>query len=610
MRSRLAAVACAIATLAAACGPAGPPAPATPDSAGTAGTLPTLAPPPIDVTGAPANVHVETDKATATWIGPAGGKLTATSADGTGYALDIPEYAVKDPTAIIMTPVTSVDALGLSGGLAGAVFLQPAGLALAVPATLTITTSKAAPAGTRLVGFDVPDGGGPIDLIPAAGEGTVSVAIFHFSAPGAAYGTTQDLAQVGAGANSTRMAGAMSSLLAYPVPWDDVTKGITGLLIDTLWSQAMRPALVDAAGDLALLRALKDWRSFIFLLNLWAHDGDASAALADGINYDGGVRSSHTVAYQSGQIQIGVQVFGAIEGNKALCNESHDLNALANMWFWAGIGERYAPGERDWQVEARGCAQIAVGVANLPTNLQTGGSDSFTINFVIEFEDETGVPADVQAAFQGSGFTFASSGGATMTAGVAAGSTLTAGVVATQAPPYTLTASACWYLGGLARNLCSDSFSLPFGAGATPSPGPQASGSTSLDISGTYALKVTCDSVEWGTGTAIVSQTGSQVSVTWSVTIVDAGVPGDCRTRSTSGQWPTHGTHGGSLVEQLGQVDVQLSNWTQAPCVNDSRPPTSFGYARATQSIGIPLGSCTPSGLNGRFFIGGTLVGP
>jgi hypothetical protein len=409
------------------------------------------------------------------------------------------------------------------------------------------------------------------------------------------------------------MAGLLSTLLADPVPWDLADKAANGLLIDVIWAGlplasppqgGLRDAILNASSDLELLRVIKDWRTFIFVLNLWAHSGDVSAAVAEGATYAGGVRPSHTVAHLDGQIQLGTQVARAIEGNKSVCNQSHDLRALANVWFWAGIGERYAPDERDWPAEAAGCAALAVGVANLPTNLTANGSDSLGLTFVLKFSDGTQVPADVEATLQGSGFTFASTGGSTMTASVTGTSTLNAGVFATQGPPYSLTPSACWYLDGIERNLCTTMAPLPFGAGATPTPGPQSSGSTSQlpDLTGSYVISghsvnaQQCGATFSFNGTAKVVQSGAAVTVTWTFDALTTPDADSC----LQGQWTQvvkSGEFSGTLMGDMkvgfrikgiplscggpvagGEVQVGLSPRLSIVIANDCGPSV---FARA-----------------------------
>ncbi|MFT3890066.1 MAG: hypothetical protein QM730_00390 [Anaerolineales bacterium] len=91
--------------------------------------------------GSSTPVQVTTDAshtATAT-IGAEGGTIRATAADGTMYELVIPPDALDFNEAISMTPVSAVDGLPLSGGLIGAVTLEPAGIIFYEPATLLIT---------------------------------------------------------------------------------------------------------------------------------------------------------------------------------------------------------------------------------------------------------------------------------------------------------------------------------------------------------------------------------------------------------------------------------------------------------------------------------------
>lgn len=561
------------------CGPTSPTPPAT-GSPGDAAGLATLAPPPIDLSSVPASVHVEPQRGSASWIGPAGGTLSAVAGDGTTYRLEIPENAVPDATPISMTPISSVDELGLSGGLAGAVYLQPTGLQLAVPATLRITTSRAAPEGTRLAGLAVPHDGAAAELIPAASSGSeITLLVFHFSHQVAAFGTQTDLAKLSQAANSTRLGGLLTTLLAAPVPWDLSTQGAFGLLIDVQWAGSplvtggtpnasaaasqqplvgLRQVILEANSDDELLKAVKDWRTFVFILNLWASSGDAAAAIDAGDTYAGGVRSSHTVAYLDGQIQLAKQFRRAIDGNEALCNQTHDLKALANMWFWAGVGTRYAPGEADWPAEAAGCAALVVATFNPASNLQAGGTDSLQLVFNLEFTDGTRVPADVEANLSGTGFTFAASGGATMAASIAGGTTFTAGVQGSQSPPYTLTATACWLLDGLARNLCGGPYALSFGTGAAPSAAPQGSGASAppFNLSGTYRISGQSSSAQQCgaqfsfTGAATVVHKGTTVTVQWTFDALTTPDADSC----LQGQWnqvTKSGTFSGTLVGDM-----------------------------------------------------------
>jgi hypothetical protein len=93
---------------------------------------------------------LETAAATAADIGPAGGVVEATAADGSKYRLEIPAGSLRASVRITMTPVTRIDNLRLSGGVVGAVDLQPSGLQLARFGLLLIATTVQGVAGMTL----------------------------------------------------------------------------------------------------------------------------------------------------------------------------------------------------------------------------------------------------------------------------------------------------------------------------------------------------------------------------------------------------------------------------------------------------------------------------
>jgi hypothetical protein len=91
----------------------------------------------------PVKVTLDASHTATATIGAEGGTLRATAADGNTYELVIPPDALDFDETISMTPVSAVDGLPLSGGLAGAVTLEPAGIIFYEPATLLITPAAA-----------------------------------------------------------------------------------------------------------------------------------------------------------------------------------------------------------------------------------------------------------------------------------------------------------------------------------------------------------------------------------------------------------------------------------------------------------------------------------
>ena len=490
-RAALAALTLAPALAASACSAAPPAAtPTAPPAAGAEATpYLTPSPPPANVSDVPASVAVEVDGARAAWIGPRGGTLTAVGVDGTEYVLTVPELAVSEPTAITMAPVGAVNDLALSGGLAGAVWLQPTGLALTAPATLSIKPKRAPPEGMRLSGFDIA-GDGDLVLTPHRADGTgIAVTVFHFSAAGAGWGTSADLQGLGSTAPTGRLAGLMNRFLTYEVPWGQLDQATAFGLLLGLWDNLLKAELEGVASDSELRKALADWRQFIFLSNLLSTRGDIDAALALGLElgtFPIGFESLRLIDV-AGRTMIGTRIAEAIAGNRTLCTEGHDLGALANMWYWAGAGERYAPGEQEWASAAEGCAGVVISVANLPTTLAQGGTDTVRLQFALRFEDGVQVPADVDATVHAGGFEFFPGGAADLSRAVAAETVLTFGITALAPAPYSIGVDMCWVLGGLPRPLC-DQDSRQFGTAATTPPPTQTSGPTppSAEIGGFY----------------------------------------------------------------------------------------------------------------------------
>ena len=444
--------------------------------------LPTKAPPPVNLATVPARIHVEGSASTSQWIGPSGGTLSATAADGTTYRLDVPAGAVSEPTPIAMTPIDAVDDLGLSGGMAGSVYLQPVGTRFAVPAQLHIASPRTGPAGTRMIGFDVADDGTTIDLVPATdAEGQVTALISHFSSPGVGWGTSDDLMRIARIANpqtaDLRVGAYVTSVLANDVPWGVLAVAEDYTDITLLWSALVKDELTDARSDRDLVGALADWHQLVFLINLLARKGDAAAAIADGPRPDaapfanGIILTIRGIEAQAADL-ITARLTDAIVGNRDLCRQSHDLGALSNLSFWRKIGEDQVPARADWAGISGGCATIAISTFNPAANLRAGAIDSLELSLVLQFADGTQVPADFQAALRGTGFTFVSTGSSTATAGDVNSAVLTIDVQGTTDQGYQIEAHACWSLAGLVRDLCQVVV-RGFGSNATP---PASSG--------------------------------------------------------------------------------------------------------------------------------------
>lgn len=138
--------------------------------------------------------QLATGRAVTQTIGRWGGTISATGADGTSFTLDIPEDALLGAEAITMTPVERIDGMPFSGGLGAAVQLEPDGLRLARPATLTIEPTRSL-SPTELTPFAYRDDGQEFHMYPLVRDPTrVAFSLLHFSGYGTGSGTEEERA--------------------------------------------------------------------------------------------------------------------------------------------------------------------------------------------------------------------------------------------------------------------------------------------------------------------------------------------------------------------------------------------------------------------------------
>ena len=169
----------------------------TPESEGV--EVPPLAVNPVAVTPALDDAY-----AAGQVIGPEGGTLETTGAGGAAFSLTIPAGSLLGPTLITLTPLSALDNLPLSGGLAAGVQLEPEGLWLMLPATLVITPAQALASPDY---FAYRGAGEDWHAYPPITD-TVALAlsVYHFSGYGVGSGTEADRAQLSSLAPADRMA--------------------------------------------------------------------------------------------------------------------------------------------------------------------------------------------------------------------------------------------------------------------------------------------------------------------------------------------------------------------------------------------------------------------
>jgi hypothetical protein len=140
-----------------------------------------------------------------------GGTLTTTGADGTVFTLTLPANALLSDELITMTPVKSLGNMPSGTNFVAGVELQPDGLLLLQPGTLTIQ-SPTAPAGPP-VGFEYSNGGQSFnfDPLPLINTPVFTLSIDHFSGHGELDGVFND--QFFSGATDARFVDSIARIL-------------------------------------------------------------------------------------------------------------------------------------------------------------------------------------------------------------------------------------------------------------------------------------------------------------------------------------------------------------------------------------------------------------
>jgi hypothetical protein len=203
-------------------------------------------------------VEVDADRRAAANLGPAGGSVSATGADGTVYTLALPEGALAGATEIAITPVAAITDLPFSGGLVGGAQFEPEGLVPFAPGTLRIEPPGgiAVPDGLLLAGFGYRGSGEGFGLGLASSDGaTLAIPVHHFSGAGGGFAAPADLeGRVGTGAPGD---GFVAELISVGGEVDELRLAHAAEILETWYFALIRPLLqAGAVHDVPLARAV------------------------------------------------------------------------------------------------------------------------------------------------------------------------------------------------------------------------------------------------------------------------------------------------------------------------------------------------------------------
>lgn len=168
------------------------PSTAVPTTPTSTTPLPTPAPNPLTV-----QAHTDDTLGNSGLITILGGTLSATTADGARITLTLPKDALLRDTKITLTPISRIEKFPLDGGLIAGVQIEPEGLNLLQPGTLTIQLPKPLPADDlRAVSYAYEGSGQEFHLTPSKIQGqTITITVAHFSGDGLGRGTEASVQQ-------------------------------------------------------------------------------------------------------------------------------------------------------------------------------------------------------------------------------------------------------------------------------------------------------------------------------------------------------------------------------------------------------------------------------
>ena len=188
-----------------------------------------------------ARVQVDAARATSATLGPDGGELTTTAADGTRYTLSIPEGALLALVEITMTPIRAIDPFPAEAGVAAGVDLHPEGLVFFQAAALTI---EPGPGVNSTMGFAYAGDGEALQLYPAAfDDDAITMRLSSFSGYGLANLTDAMIRDFPV---PSAPGAAARDALARLVTDDATAVEDLALVLMVWWLDGLRPLLLAA----------------------------------------------------------------------------------------------------------------------------------------------------------------------------------------------------------------------------------------------------------------------------------------------------------------------------------------------------------------------------
>ena len=341
-------------------------------------------------------VQVDSSRTTTTTLGTLGGRITTTAADGTRYTLQVPADALAAPTAISITPITSLGSAPLARGLRAAVRFAPAGLMFKTAATLRIESANAgaaAPAGQRTVGFSRSDDGKTIRLaMPTLSSGVLTLPVFHFSDAGASDAADEDILALPEPPTPTELLAEELNDGPYHADRSFDNDFASAELLRRLFNGTVRGALSAAAGGLNVSAALDGYLVWLRFVEL------GGATTADLLSGEIGEAQPRVAALIRGEFDV---VMAAC-ATEAGANELTVTRLLLQRQRALRMGVAMAAFGLDpaaTLLRVNDCVRPVLDPVNLPTPLTVGSGFSLDAKAKLVLAAKPQAPLDVGFGF-------------------------------------------------------------------------------------------------------------------------------------------------------------------------------------------------------------------
>ena len=340
----------------------------------------------------PLSVAISPDTTTAATglIGPTGGTLSATGADGTKFTLTVPADALAGPAQVTMTPIASIARLPGHSSLVAGVVLAPEGLQLDHPASLDIQSSalSAIPSANRQP-FGFYGSGANFYFRPSLGG--QSIELFHFSGAGVVAASTSDRAAMGKHMPSPADAAALqdlSDIVGASQYISQVTGNDPAINEDAMvaflqaWAvDSVLPELRSALGTSdptvaeEAIRAYIRWLRVVQTLGLEKRLANTNSALRDVLRRVLGI--GQVEAYQK-------------------CTQLHDVPAVKDLLRFYRDRALIAmePDEASLKTQLDGCLQFELQFRYTSIGVNDGSDTSGTDNWKISLQTDVQLRVD------------------------------------------------------------------------------------------------------------------------------------------------------------------------------------------------------------------------